>query len=100
MTFPHKWHFTLKHNSVLLLKKFKNRFEQEKSPNYTGVPLMCPCELGACTLKKERNFNLQGDNFGIRCPILHSYKCILSRYIIVTIKIGEVDIYNKTSCVA
>lgn len=57
---------------------------------------MCPCELGACTLNKERNFNLEGDNFGLRCPILHSYKCILSRYIIVTIKYLQ---QNQLCCI-
>lgn len=64
-----------------------------------GVFLMCFCELGVCILNKEWNFNLEGDNFGIRCLILYFYKCILLRYIIVIIKIGEVDIYNKISCV-
>lgn len=64
-----------------------------------GVFLMCFCELGVCILSKEWNFNLEGDNFGIRCLILYFYKCILLRYIIVIIKIGEVDIYNKISCV-
>lgn len=29
-----------------------------------GVFLMCFCELGVCILKKEWNFNLEGDNFG------------------------------------
>lgn len=64
-----------------------------------GVFLMCFCELGVCILNKEWNFNLEGDNFGIRCLIYYFYKCILLRYIIVIIKIGEVDIYNKISCV-
>lgn len=64
-----------------------------------GVFLMCFCELGVCILNKEWNFNLEGDNFGIRCLILYFYKCILLRYIFVIIKIGEVDIYNKISCV-
>lgn len=64
-----------------------------------GVFLMCFCELGVCILNKEWNVNLEGDNFGIRCLILYFYKCILLRYIIVIIKIGEVDIYNKISCV-
>lgn len=61
---------------------------------------MCSCELGACTLKKERNFNLQGDNFGKMSDIALLQMHSIEVYIIVTIKIGEVDIYNKTSCVA